>query len=140
MPLPPKYFSTTVLTLLGLWLGIGGFVTLSYAECFQSQSNIFVFPRYICMRPLFWYGLLYFAASTVVLIQAFRFMTSDDSGLRKKRDDDLGNFLIFLGGMMIVAGLVAPFFSVGLKLLEGYWGFGFILLVIGILFRRFLAP
>ncbi len=56
------------------------------------------------------------------------------------RREDAGNFLIFLGGIMIVAGLIAPFFTVGLKLLEGYWGIGLVLLVIGILFRRFLAP
>ncbi len=51
-----------------------------------------------------------------------------------------GNFLIFLGGIMIVAGLIAPYFRAGTGLLEGYWGIGVVLLVIGILFRRFLAP
>jgi hypothetical protein len=56
------------------------------------------------------------------------------------RSNDAGNFLIFFGGMMIVAGLIAPYFTSGLRLSEGYWGIGVVLLVIGILFRRFLAP
>ena len=55
------------------------------------------------------------------------------------RREIAGNFLIFLGGMMIVAGLIAPYFRVGIGLLEGYWVVGVVLLVIGILFRRFLA-
>ncbi len=56
------------------------------------------------------------------------------------RREVAGNFLIFLGGIMIVAGLIAPYFRAGMGLLEGYWGVGVILLVIGILFQRLLAP
>ena len=140
MPLPSKYFSAAALTLLALWLAIGGFVTVSYVECSTSSPIWFPFPYEACSNPLIAYGLIYFAASTIVLVSAFRFITSNNEGNRKPRSDDLGNFLIFLGGMMIVAGLIAPYFTVGLRLLEGYWGIGVVLLVIGILFRRFLAP
>ncbi len=140
MPLPYKYFSTAVLTLLGMWLTIGGYVTLSFTECFPTPIYFVGGYSEVCIHPQLGYAILYFLASIVVSVGAFRFMTSDEQGRRLARSDDLGNFLIFLGGMMIVAGLIAPFFTVGLKLLEGYWGIGVVLLVIGILFRRFLAP
>ena len=140
MPLPSKYFSAAALTLLALWLAIGGFATVSYVECSASSQISFPFPHEICSNPLIASGLIYFAASTIVMVSAFKFMTSDEHGKRMARSGDLGNFLIFLGGMMIAAGLIAPYFNVGLKLLEGYWGIGVVLLVIGILIRRFLAP
>ncbi len=55
------------------------------------------------------------------------------------RNSGIANFAIFLGGIMIITVLVAPYFYVDLRVIEAFFAAGVTLVLIGILFRRLIS-
>ncbi len=51
----------------------------------------------------------------------------------------LANFAIFFGGVLIASAMMAPYFLVRLIVIESIGAAGIILVIFGVLYRRFLA-
>ncbi len=56
-----------------------------------------------------------------------------------QKKSELVNFAIFLGGVMIVTALIAPYFGVRLGVIEAFGIAGITLVSFGFLFRRFIS-